>query len=281
MSTQIATSTPNTIPSVLKSPEYQQKFKALLPSDISADRFTNIVLLAVQKSPDLLKPATDKTSLFLACQSAAKDGCVPDGKEGALVMYGNQVQWQIMIGGLRKRLANIGFDLRAEPVYANDTFDYDLGDDPRITHKPPPLGQERGDIIGFYAIATGPDGRIYRDVMSKKDIDYVRATAKSGAVWQKWYVEMGKKTVGRRLVKSLPVANTDDRLREALEHDNAHFDVGGAGARQPSSVAAAVQAAARGESPVADAPADDVIDGSFEHVDPRDDDFGPHDPLNA
>lgn len=256
----------------LKSAEYQSKFKAMLPSDISPDRFTNIVLLAVQKQPDLLKPSTDKTSLFLACQSAAKDGCVPDGKEGALVMYGNQVQWQIMIGGLRKRLANIGFDLRAEVVHANDTFDYDLGDDPRITHKPPQLGKDRGDIIGFYAIATGPDGRTYRDVMSKKDVDYVRATAKSGNIWQKWYVEMGKKTVGRRLVKSLPIATTDDRLREALEHDNQHFDPAGATTRQPSAAAHAVQAAARGQDATAE-PADDaVIDGVYEHVDGADDD---------
>ena len=245
----------------LKSPEYQSKFKAMLPSDISADRFTNIVLLAVQKQPDLLKSTTDKTSLFLACQSAAKDGCVPDGKEGALVMYGNQVQWQIMIGGLRKRLANVGFDMRAEVVHANDTFDYDMGDEPRITHKAPQLGQERGDVIGFYAIATGPDGRTYRDVMSKKDVDYVRATAKSGAIWQKWYVEMGKKTVARRLVKSLPIATTDDRLREALENDNQHFAA--AGQREPSAAATAVQEAARATTIEQDPPADDVIEGEF------------------
>lgn len=232
---------------VLASPEYTGKLKQLLPSDIPVDRFRSVVLLAVQQNPDLMKKSTDKKSLLLACQRAAKDGLVPDGREGALVMYGNVVQWQPMIGGLRKRLADLGFTLRADVVYANDTFDYDLGDDPRITHKPPPLGHKRGDVIGAYAIATDEAGHKYREVMSKEDIDYIRSKSKSGPTWNNWYGEMAKKTVARRLIKQLSLGSRDDRLSSTLESDDEATGIAEAsrGPVAPSETAQRVQAAAR------------------------------------
>ena len=256
---------------VIKSDEYREKFHAMLPADVSVDKFTQVVLRAVQEEPKLLDPGTDKISLFLACQRAAQDGLMPDKREGALVMYGNNVQWQPMIGGLRKRLAGAGFDLRAEVVYESDTFDYDLGDTPSITHKAPPLGQERGQAIGAYAIATElATGAKYREVMDVAQLDAVAAISKSGSSgpWKGPFKgEMQRKTVAKRLIKSLPI---DDRqLQDIIARDNEQFDVGQA-KRTPSPAAVAVQAAARGE------PQPEVIDGSFEHVDdapPVDDPF--------
>lgn len=263
-STQVATIRQETgkFIDVLKSPDYQSKFKAMLPSDVDVSRFTNVVITAIQENPDLMKPSTDKASLLLACQKAAKDGLVPDGKQAALVMYGNKVQYQPMIGGFRRQLARIGIDLRTVTVKENDSFDYELGDEPKITHKPAPFGVDRGKTVGFYAIATDRDGRKYRDVMSKADVDYVRSKAKSGAVWNSWYDPMGEKTVGRRLVKQLPIAEQDERLREMLRNDDDNFDLD---ARpQRSSVAERVQAAAAGQpEPARD---EHVIDGDFAHV---------------
>src|SRR5687768_9141049 len=230
----------------IRSESYQQKFRDMLPADVPVGRFTSVVIRAVQEDPNLLKPSTDKTSLFLACQRAAQDGLIPDKREGALVMYGNQVQWQVMIGGLRKILAKHGFDLRADVVYENDTFDYDLGDDPHITHKAPPLGTPRGKMIGVYAIARGPEGRRYRAVMDNAAGDYATPNAKAGAEWTTCYAEMAKRTVGRRLVKSLPLYSEAERLRDAIEADNVHFDLsGGAGRKEPSAAAQAVQQEAR------------------------------------
>lgn len=211
---------------VIKGPAYQEKFLSMLPSNVDVGRFTQVVLRAVQEDQKLLDPTTDKPSLFLACQRAAQDGLLPDKREGALVMYGNKVQWQPMIGGLRKRLAGAGFDIRAEVVCENDSFDYDLGDNPGITHKAPPLGHDRGKVIGAYAIATElTTGAKYREVMDVLQLDAVAAVSRSGSSgpWKgPFKAEMQRKTVAKRLIKSLPI---DDRqLQEMIARDNEQFD---------------------------------------------------------
>lgn len=250
---------------VIKGELYQRKFKDTLPPDVNVDRFTAVVLRAVQEDPSLLAASTDKTSLFLACQKAAQDGLLPDRREGALVMYGNKVQWQPMIGGLRKRLAGAGFDLRAEVVYKNDTFDYDLGDSPSITHKAPPLGTERGPVIGAYAIATNLlTGEKYREVMDVLALDAVQAVSKGGGPWKgPFKTEMQRKTVGRRLIKSLPI--DDRRLMEVLERDNENFDMGGS-KPEPSDTARKVQEAARSTT-ATPPPIDEAIDAEFTATD--------------
>lgn len=228
----------------------QTSFAAQLPSDVPVDKFTAVVIRAVQEDPDLLR--ADRTSLFLACQRAAQDGLIPDKREGALVVYNTKindqwvqkVQWQIMIGGIRKRLANNGFDIRAEVVYEADFFDQELGDEPKITHKPPQPGSERGKVTCAYAIATHLEtGRKYREVMSIDQLDKVRSVAKSDRVWKQWDTEMMRKTVARRLAKFLPMTDSDDRLAAMIERDNENFDL--EKTTGPSSTAKAVQEAAK------------------------------------
>jgi recombinational DNA repair protein RecT len=70
-----------------------------------------------------------------------------------------------------------------------------------------------------YAIAKTKDGGIYREVMSKSDIEQVRnvSRAKNAGPWVDWYDEMARKTVIRRIAKRLP-SSTD--LEKLLEHDN-------------------------------------------------------------
>ena len=233
----------------LTSDKAQKGFTSQLPSDVPVDKFTAVVIRAVQEDPDLLK--ADRTSLFLACQRAAQDGLIPDKREGALVVFsvksGDQwvkaVQWQPMIGGLRKRLAKCGFDLRAEVVYENDFFNQELGDDPTITHTRPALGESRGEIIGAYAIATHlQTGEKWREVMDIAALNEVRAVAKSANIWNKWPVEMYRKTVARKLYKYLPIVEEDERLSGLIQRDNENFDMEPASS---SPKARDIQAAAR------------------------------------
>lgn len=266
--TAIATQREETskVVTTLTSDVYQQKFKNMLPPDVNLERFTAVVVRAVQENPKLLEPATNKTSLFLACQKAAQDGLLPDKREGALVMYGNEVQWQPMIGGLRKRLAGAGFDLRAEVIHENDDFDYSLGDEPYLHHKPAKLGQPRGKVIGAYAVATHTaSGTKYREVMDVAQLDAVQKVSKGGGPWTgPFKTEMQRKTVGRRLIKSLPI--DDRRLADLLERDNENFDVANPEqVRAPTETAARAQAAARGAA-AGSAPAsrqDEAVDAEF------------------
>lgn len=265
-STAVATTPADRFDVVIKGPVYQDKFASMLPPDVDLGRFTSVVLRAVQEDPKLLDPTTDKPSLFLACQRAAQDGLLPDKREGALVMYGNKVQWQPMIGGLRKKLAEAGFDLRAEIVYENDLFDYDLGDNPGITHKAPPLGQDRGKVIGAYAIATNLEtGSKYREVMDVAALDAVAAVSRSGSSgpWKgPFKTEMQRKTVARRLIKSLPI---DDRsLKDLIERDNEQYAVS---LPAQSSAAKAVQDAVRGATAATPA-REDAIEGEYTLTEP-------------
>jgi recombination protein RecT len=239
----------------VRSDDFQEKLKAELPSDVSLDRFTNVVIRAVNEEPALLA-VDNKRSLFLACQRAAQDGLIPDKREGALVTYNiktdghwqTAVQWQPMIGGLRKRLALAGFDLRARVVCEFDDFDYQLGDIEQVLHKPPPLNEERGEIIGAYAIAER-GGKKYREVMTRKEIDQVRAVSRSGdkGPWGQWFAEMAKKTVAKRLIKSLPLYDIEDQeqrqriahLEGIISRDNEDYDLEGSG--QPQSEASELQ----------------------------------------
>lgn len=236
-----------------EGPKNQKSLSQYFDRDDSGQKmFTQVVVRAVQQDPELLN--ADRGSLFLACQTAAQDGLMPDKKEGALVVYntkvGNQwikkVQWQPMIGGLRKKLANHGFSIRAEIVYANDEFEYEMGDDPKIVHRPKVFG-DRGEIVGAYAIARDKNtGDLYRETMDVVELEKVRASSKNpnGGPWSTWLTEMYRKTVAKRLFKSLPLISTE--MAELLDRDNEQY-VDMAKPSGASSVAQEVQAAARSQ----------------------------------
>jgi len=194
-------------------------FQQALPPDVSVDQFTRVVLTALQQNQDLMG-VDDKQSLYNSCVKAAQDGLLPDGREGALVIFnkkdGNNwkkgVQWMPMVNGLVKRAAKSGIVLDAHVVYANDQFNYTLGDSPTITHVPTPFSDNRGEPIGVYAIATLDDGTKKREVMSKAEVETVRQASKmaGGGPWKDWWSEMARKTVVRRLFKSLPLKTPKD-----------------------------------------------------------------------
>lgn len=213
----------------------QPKFKAALPTHIDPKKFTRVAITAIQHSPDLQDIARQspaaRQSIYNACSRAAADGLMPDGREGAIVAFNKKVgdnkyekhaQWMPMVEGLRKMVRNSGeiTNLSVQVVHENDHFDYQLGDQEFIVHKP--ALKNRGKIIGAYSIATLKDGEKSREFMDIDQIEAIKArskTAKFGP-WVTDYSEMARKTVFRRHYKSLP-KSTD--LDSVIEHDD-HFN---------------------------------------------------------
>lgn len=202
--------------------EFRPTLAQALPAGIAADRFIRIVSTAVQLQPELLE--CDRRSLFLAMLRAANDGLMPDGREGAFVVYKDKkrgtrtVSWLPMYQGLLKKVRNTGelLSISANVVYARDQFDYELGDNERIVHKPA-LG-DRGPPIAAYAIAHLKGGGIEREVMTAEAIRQVQAVSRATAEdtpWGKWPDEMARKTVIRRLYKRLPSSTEMDRYLNA------------------------------------------------------------------
>lgn len=209
-------------------PEYRQQLAEMLPDPGMLDKFTRTMKLGIQKQPELVD--ADRTSLFLAGVACAASGLLPDGRESAFVVVKEKgkekVQWWPMIGGLRKKAAEHGITLAAAVVYKNDEFAYSTMP-PAVTHKPTPLGNDRGAPLGAFAAALDETGRIICPpvVMSLEDIEKVRATSRTGSSeyspWVKWWDRMACKTVARRLFAEMPLRQ---QAREELEGRLADMD---------------------------------------------------------
>lgn len=202
-----------------------QQYAMALPDDVHREPFARALKTALISKPELLK--ADRASLYLAILNAAQLGLVPDGRQGAIVVYGDKAQFLTMIGGVRDTLAKYGWMLQTSVVYEADAFSFDEAAQ-RVMHVPPRLGSDRGPIIGAYAQATHKDGRQMAEVMSLADIHLVRD--KSGRKNPAWsdkqsYPRMVEKTPGHRLAKKLPLDPKDrervDRVLAAEELDPA------------------------------------------------------------
>ena len=122
-----------------------------------------------------------------------------------------------MVAGIMKLVRNSGeiSTWSVQAVYENDTFDFCLGDEEHITHKP--NLSNRGKLIAVYSIVTMKDGEKSREVMSVEDVNQIRARSRSGSSgpWQTDFAEMSKKTVVRRHAKRLPLStDIDGVIRE-------------------------------------------------------------------
>jgi recombination protein RecT len=188
------------------------QFKAALPAHVSVDKFVRVTLTAVQTNPQLLE--ADRRTLFAAATKAAQMGLLPDGREGAIVTFKGQAQWMPMVAGIMKLVRNSGeiSTWSVQAVYENDNFDFCLGDEEHITHKP--ALANRGKLIAVYSIVTMKDGEKSREVMSVEDVNQIRARSRSGqsGPWVSDFAEMAKKTVVRRHSKRLPLSTDIDGM---------------------------------------------------------------------
>src|SRR5215203_5560976 len=81
--------------------EWKGDLISVISSDVDIDNFIAAVTTALTLNPDIVNKCTPE-SIKNACIKAAYDGLRPDGKEGALVAYGDQAQWMPMVYGVRK-----------------------------------------------------------------------------------------------------------------------------------------------------------------------------------
>lgn len=190
-----------------------------IPKHLTAERLCKTAMLAVAKQPKLLQctqesfmgAIIDAASLGLDCSGGTLG-------QGYLIPYGKTCQFIPGYRGLMD-LARRGGDvttISARVVYEGDVFSYEFGDNEHIKHKP--MGEEDPDkITHAYMRAEFKDGGIYREVMTKNEIDSVRRQSKSGnnGPWVTHFPQMAIKSVIRRGIKYLPL--NSELLAHALE----------------------------------------------------------------
>lgn len=205
----------------LVAQEVKSKLINVLPSNITPEKFTDIAIAALARTPDLQK--CTQQSLIRCVTELATFGLTPDGRRAHLVPFRNRKQNTyectliIDYKGLVELILRSGIvkKIRPELVCEHDEFLYNKGE--VVKHIIDPFS-DRGAIKGAYAEATFADGLTQVALMSKKEIDGImyrtQEQGKSGP-WKYDYGEMAKKTAFRRLAKWLPLT---PEAHEAAEY---------------------------------------------------------------
>lgn len=197
----------------------------VLPSHITPEKFMRVVATAIVQNPTFQKPQL-RRSLFTACVKCATDGLVPDGREAALVLFGDAVTYMPMVAGILKKVRNSGELLSLSPnvVHERDTFRFWIDDAGEHILFEPNLKEDRGALMAVFVIAKTKDGGIYTEVMTRQQVEQVRevSRAKNNGPWVSWPSEMWRKTAIRRLAKRLPMS-TD--LESVIHRDDELYDL--------------------------------------------------------
>ncbi len=194
----------------------------MLPKTLSIERLLKVAQIAATTTPALAK--CDVPSLVGAIGQCAQMGLEPNTVLGHAYLVpfntkrkdanGNE-RWvnsvQVIIGykgliDLARRSGQI-VSIAAHEVCENDRFELVYGLDEKLNHTPA-MG-ERGSVVGFYAVAKLKDGGYSFEFMSMHQVvDIMKATQSKGGYgpWKEHFIEMGRKTVIRRLAKYLPLS---------------------------------------------------------------------------
>ncbi len=216
--TSVATK-PKDFPAMLE--QYKGEIARALPKHMNPDRMMRIALTSFRMTPKLAD--CDPRSVFAAVIQSSQLGLeVGLMGEAHLVPFGNQCQLIPGYTGLMKLARNSGLvtDIYAEAVRIKDTFSLKLGMDRSLVHEPltapggfPASDEERGEIVGFYAVGVLKDGSKTFIAMSRAEVLRIRDGSKGyqaakkykkESIWDTDFTSMGLKTAIRRLSKWLP-----------------------------------------------------------------------------
>lgn len=203
----------------LNSDRIVAQVKRALPDHLPIDWFVRCAQTALLNNPDLAD--ADKASLLRELVAVAQLGLVLDpqlGEAWLIIDRHKKVQRRVGYQGLRKLVlqSELVGQPSAQAVYEFDICEIELGDDAHVSHRIDPSVADRGRLLGCYArakiLATN---ETQVEWMSWNQIEehrnrysdaYRHSDPKKRGPWGDPLseVEMGRKTVLRRLCKGLP-----------------------------------------------------------------------------
>ena len=203
-----------------------------LPSVITPERFTRMVLSAISATPDLAK-CTPKSFLG-AMMNAAQLGLEPNTPLGQayILPYSNrgvlEAEFQLGYKGmidLAYRSGEVEV-IQCHVVYKNDQFECCYGLEPKLNHVP--ADGDRGEAIKVYAMFKTKDGGFGFEVMSMEDVrkhaaQYSKSYNSNYSPWKKNFEEMAKKTVLKKALKYAPLKS--DFVRGVSSDESIKYDI--------------------------------------------------------
>lgn len=217
--------------------QMKPQIEKALPSVLTGERFSRMVLTAMSTNPQLAECTPN--SFLGAMMQAAQLGVEPNTPLGQayLIPYRNhgQLECQFQLG--YKGLIDLAYrsgeitSISAHEVCENDDFEYELGLDEKLRHKP--ALTDRGAVILYYAVFRTKAGGSGFAVMSVEDIKnhskkYSKAAGSSYSPWSTNFDAMAKKTVIKQALKYAPiktefvrVVSTDETIKTNIAEDMA------------------------------------------------------------
>lgn len=199
------------LPATLDPSKFLEQNKAAianaLPKHMNADRMLRIMLTEFRKNPALSR--CSQQSLMKCLVETSQYGLEP-GVMGQTYLIPYKDECTLIIGyrGLIT-LAHRSGQVKAlyvEAVYEGDEFEVQFGTEMKMMHRP----MFKSNVAThYYAVFKNINGGEQFSVMSREQVEVVRtrfSKAPNSPAWRDSFDEMAKKTVLRRLIKTIPVS---------------------------------------------------------------------------
>ena len=231
--------TPQSFRDYMKSAEFRQSLTESMARNVDPDRLMRVAVSCISKDTNLQKASllslaqcvADAARIGLepgisvlghcwmvAYQTKTHHRCNHNRGEFNCETTGAEAQLQVGYRGKAElfRRAVPGGRIHAREWRQKDTFDPKGGTSPRLIHKWNP-NENRGGVVGYYAVAFYPDGFRTFETMTVGEVEEIRqkfSKSPDSPAWKKSFDEMGKAKVTNRLEKWLELS-----IEQMAAHD--------------------------------------------------------------
>ena len=203
-----------------------EQIRKALPSVITPERFTRMVLSALSTTPQLAECTQD--SFLGAMMTAAQLGLEPNTPLEQCFLIPRKIkgEWKCVFEMGYQGLLDLAYRsglisvVQAHEVCEGDEFEFAYGLDPKLYHKPALTG--RGAPYAYFAMFKTTDGGYGFEVASREDVErharkYSDSYESSFSPWKTSFDQMAKKTL---LKQALRYAPKKSDFARGIEADN-------------------------------------------------------------
>lgn len=209
---------------------HSQEFARVIPKHLNPDRMARLAISAVRTTRGLESCSLPSfASAVMACSVLGLEPNTPLG-HAYLIPFKGQCQLIIGYKGLIELMYRSGIvsSVKCTPVFEGDTFEYEFGLHPDITHKPSrqPGRVNPAKLTHVYPVVRLKEAGMEPiwDVLDREQVELRKkrsASAKSGSSpWTTDYIPMALKS-GIRAVATWVPSSTERALQTAVAFEEA------------------------------------------------------------